>query len=71
MEFHPPIVITIITMEKFTELKELIASAEKDAAAFYEKGNKAAGTRLRGVLQKSKVLAQDIRNEVTAQKNSK
>lgn len=56
-------------MKKFTELKELIASAEKDASAFYEKGNKAAGTRLRGVLQKSKALAQDIRNEVTAKKN--
>ena len=34
-------------MEKFTELKELIATAEKDVASFFEKGNKAAGTRLR------------------------
>ncbi|MGN8068406.1 histone H1 [Mucilaginibacter sp. 22184] len=58
-------------MEKFTELKELIAAAEKDAQAFFEKGNKAAGTRLRNALQKSKVLAQDIRNEVTAKKNEK
>ncbi|GAA4804608.1 histone H1 [Olivibacter ginsenosidimutans] len=56
---------------KFSELKELIASAEKDAVAFYEKGNKAAGTRLRGALQKTKALAQDIRNEVTAKKNAK
>jgi len=58
-------------MEKFKELKELIASAEKDAAAFYEKNNGAAGTRLRGFMQKSKALAQDIRNEVTATKNAK
>jgi hypothetical protein len=58
-------------MEKFKELKELIASAEKDAIAFYEKNNAAAGTRLRGFMQKSKALAQDIRNEVTAAKNAK
>lgn len=56
-------------MQKFNELKELIAAAEQDAVAFYEKGNKAAGTRLRGALQATKNLAQDIRNEVTAKKN--
>lgn len=58
-------------MEKFTELKELIAAAEADATAFFEKNNKAAGTRLRNALQQTKVLAQDIRNEVTAKKNEK
>lgn len=58
-------------MEKFNELKELIASAEKEAVAFYEKGNKAAGTRLRGALQQLKTLAQDIRNHVTEIKNKK
>lgn len=58
-------------MKKFEELKALLASAEKDAAAFYEKRNKAAGTRLRGVMQKAKALAQEIRNEVTAKKNAK
>lgn len=58
-------------MEKFTELKALIASAEADAKAFFEKNNKAAGTRLRNALQQTKALAQDIRNEVTAKKNEK
>lgn len=58
-------------MKKFEELKVLLASADKDAAAFYEKNNKAAGTRLRIALQNAKVLAQDIRNEVTAKKNAK
>ena len=58
-------------MEKFTELKELIVSAEADATSFFEKKNKAAGTRLRNALQKTKTLAQDIRNEVTAKKNEK
>jgi hypothetical protein len=56
-------------MDKFKELKELISSAEADATAFFDKGNKAAGTRLRNAMQQSKVLAQDILNEVTAKKN--
>jgi len=38
-------------MEKFTELKALIPSAEADATVFFEKNNKAAGTRLRNALQ--------------------
>jgi hypothetical protein len=56
-------------MEKFIALKEMIAAAEKDAHAFYEKSNKAAGTRLRGVLQKIKVAAGEIRKEVTEKKH--
>jgi hypothetical protein len=34
-------------MSAFKKLKELVAAAVADATAFYEKGNKAAGTRLR------------------------
>lgn len=58
-------------MQKFKALKELISSAEKDAEAFYNKGNNAAGTRLRGVMQKLKVAATDIRKEVIEKKNEK
>jgi hypothetical protein len=58
-------------MQKFQSVKDLLASAEKDAAAFYEKGNNAAGTRLRGAMQQLKVLASDIRKEVTEVKNTK
>ncbi|HEY0055949.1 MAG TPA: histone H1 [Pedobacter sp.] len=58
-------------MEKFKELQELVSSAQNDAVAFYEKGNKAAGTRLRGALQQVKNLATDIRKEVTDKKNAK
>lgn len=57
-------------METFQKLKELVLSAENDATAFYDKGNKAVGTRLRNALQQTKILAQDIRNEVTAKKNA-
>ncbi len=58
-------------MEKFNELKTLIASIEEDAVKFFEKGNNAAGTRVRTGLQKVKTLAQDIRNAVTETKNAK
>lgn len=58
-------------MSAFTKLKELVDATETDATAFYEKGNKAAGTRLRKALQEIKVLAQEGRNEVTAKKSAK
>lgn len=58
-------------MEKFTALKELVASAEADVQKFYEKGNSAAGTRVRNAMQQLKVLATDIRKEVTERKNAK
>ncbi|WP_158797460.1 histone H1 [Pedobacter sp. L105] len=57
-------------MEKFTKLKELLASVEADADKFYNSGNSAAGTRVRKAMQDLKVLAQDIRTEVTEKKNS-
>lgn len=56
-------------MEKFNQLKSLLASVEADADKFYNKGNKASGTRLRKALQEIKVLATDIRKEVTEIKN--
>lgn len=56
-------------MEKFQSLKALVATAETEAEKFYNKGNSAAGTRLRGALQKIKTAAQEIRNEVMEKKN--
>ncbi|GGC42693.1 histone H1 [Parapedobacter defluvii] len=58
-------------MDTFNQLKDLIASVEDDAVKFFEKGNAAAGTRVRKALQQAKTLAQDIRNDVTAKKNTK
>ena len=55
-------------MEKFSKIKQLLTDAEADFSAFYEKGNKAAGTRVRNVMQELKVLAQEIRQEVTEKK---
>jgi hypothetical protein len=56
-------------MQKFQDLKNLIASLENDADKFYAKGNSAAGTRLRKGMQELKNLAQTIRAEVQDLKN--
>lgn len=56
-------------MQKYTQLKSLLASIEADADKFYQAGNKAAGTRLRKAMLEVKNLASDIRKEVSEQKN--
>lgn len=56
-------------MQKFQDLKNLIASLEADADKFYAKANSAAGTRLRKGMQELKNLAQVIRAEVQDLKN--
>ncbi len=56
-------------MTLFEELEKLVTEARSDAEAFYNKGNKAAGTRLRKAMQEAKNKAQDIRKEVTDKKN--
>ncbi len=56
-------------MEKFNQIKEVIAAIEQDAEQFYNKGNKAAGTRVRNGMQKLKVLAGEVRAQVTELKN--
>ncbi|WP_199119109.1 histone H1 [Pedobacter sp. ASV28] len=58
-------------MEKFKKVKELVSQIEADADKFYNKANSAAGTRVRKGMQDLKVLATEIRKEVTDKKNSK
>jgi hypothetical protein len=58
-------------MEKFIKVRELIASIEADADKFYNKANGAAGTRVRKGMQDLKILATEIRKEVTEKKNAK
>lgn len=58
-------------METFESLKSLIQGAEKDAQKFYLRGNRAAGRRLRNAMQRSKLIAQDIRIEVLGIKGKK
>ena len=56
-------------MNRYAQLRELLLSLETDFIKFYEKNNKAAGTRVRKGMQQLKVLAQDIRSEVQGLKN--
>jgi len=53
------------------EVKQLISDLETDAGKFYDANNGAAGTRVRKAMQDLKVLATEIRKEVTEKKNSK
>ena len=55
-------------MERFNQLKSLVDSFEKDFEKFYEKGNKAAGVRVRKHMQDLRKLAQDIRADVQSKK---
>jgi len=57
-------------MEKFKELQTLVAGLEEDATKFDDKGNKAAGTRLRKGCQEVKNLCQAIRIEVSERKKT-
>ncbi len=55
-------------MANFKELKSIVDAAERDAENFFKHDNKAAGTRLRKKLQSIKVLAQELRQEVSRRK---
>lgn len=56
-------------MEIFNQLKELVLATETDAIKFYEKGNSAAGTRVRKAMQEIKQLAQALRVNIQETKN--
>jgi hypothetical protein len=56
-------------MSRYAQLRELLLSLETDFLKFYDKNNKAAGTRVRKGMQELKVLAQEIRSEVQGMKN--
>lgn len=58
------------SMAKFNELKNLIDGLEGDADKFFNKGNNAAGTRVRKGLQELKNLSQDLRLKIQEAKNS-
>jgi hypothetical protein len=59
-----------MNMENFEVLKSLILSIEGDVNKFAEKGNKAAGSRVRKAMQEVKTLAQAIRVDVQESKKA-
>jgi hypothetical protein len=56
-------------MGRFNEVQNLVNDLESDFEKFYDKGNNAAGTRVRKGMQALKTLAQDVRVEVQNKKN--
>ncbi len=56
-------------MSRIDEVKNLMTELEEDLEKFYDKGNKAAGTRARKQLQDLKKLSQEIRLEIQDIKN--
>ncbi|MBN1302750.1 MAG: histone H1 [Melioribacteraceae bacterium] len=57
--------------QKYYDLIEYLKSLEADVLKFYEKGQSAAGTRVRKGLSELKKKAQDIRNDVQEIKASR
>ncbi|MHC4796884.1 MAG: histone H1 [Planctomycetota bacterium] len=53
----------IISMEEYEKLKQLVEAASDDIAKA-EGGNKAAGTRIRKMMQDIKAAAQDVRKKI-------
>lgn len=58
------------TMQKFNDLKGLLEGLEGDADKFFNKGNNAAGTRVRKGLQELRNLSQDLRLKIQEKKNT-
>jgi hypothetical protein len=52
-------------MDIYTKMVELLNEVEGDVQKYYDKGNKAAGTRVRKAMQELKGLAQDQRVEIS------
>lgn len=57
-------------LELLDQLEQVLTETREDAVKFDEKGNKAAGTRVRKAMQTVKGLAQDVRVAVSEAKNA-
>ena len=58
-------------MDQYQKLLDLVEATKDDFGKFYDNGNNAAGTRVRGAMQALKALAQEIRLDIQNIKNSK
>jgi len=57
-------------MKEYEKIKQLVAVIEEDVLKFSEKGNAAAGTRVRKGLQDIKRACQEMRDAVQAAKKA-
>lgn len=56
---------------RFSDFQKVVEAMEVDFEKFYDKEVSAAGTRVRKHLQELAKLCKDVRNDVTAVKNSR
>lgn len=56
--------------DRYNQLTDIVEDAEEDLLKFYEKHNKAAGTRARKSMMELKKLAHEIRQEIQDIKNN-
>jgi len=56
---------------RYNEFKTLMEGMQDDFEKFYNKGNSAAGTRVRKHLQELAKLCKEVRNHVTELKNER
>jgi len=56
--------------DRYKELTGILEEAQEDLMKFYEKGNKAAGTRARKAMMELKNLAHEVRQEIQEIKNT-
>ena len=56
--------------DRLEQLITLLEESREDFDKFYERGNNAAGTRIRKTMQEVKNLAQELRVDVQDTKNS-
>lgn len=57
-------------MSRMDEINEIVNDLQVEMQKFYEKGNKAAGTRARKHLMSLKNIAHEVRQEIQAKKNA-
>ena len=55
-------------MNMYHKVQQLVTALEEDFFKFYDKSNKAAGTRVRKGLQELKNLAQEVRSDIQQRK---
>lgn len=60
--------MSAVSQRVITDLESLVGSLKENHAKF-EKGNSAAGTRARNILQDIKVRAQELRVDIQNSKN--
>ena len=58
-------------MNRYQELKDLVEGVAADFEKFYDKGNNAAGARIRKQLQAIATFSKEVRKDVTEVKNSR